>query len=167
MMKNCFKILTICLCGLAVFVGGCSSAEDEKNKANEAYRAEFKANLDTLRVVDKQVFTAADRGDIVNGDIVTMMKNLKRMVEMTEVEFFSHPVTDVDGSVYTEEYKSILTRSTGGFIPLYFEDEVSGNVYFAPAAEQEFIIKKWKDWYEKNGQNFDYHKVLTPVPEKK
>jgi DNA-binding transcriptional LysR family regulator len=36
-------------------------------------------------------------------------------------------------------------------------DEISGNIYFAPPPEQEFIINKFKTWFAKNGETFDFY----------
>jgi len=40
-----------------------------------------------------------------------------------------------------------------------------GSEYIAPEDAQNEIIKKWKDWFEKDGLSFDYRPLHNPKPE--
>ena len=76
---------------------------------------------------------------------------------MTGVNFFSWVLSDPNSPFFTPEQYKKLTEMNPKIIPFYVEDEISGNIYFAPPPEQEFIINKFKTWFAKNGETFDFY----------
>lgn len=141
----------------ALFFCGCSNPEEERAKANAALRAEVKEILETIHIVEKGVLTSVDRGDIVNNDILLILEKYKRLCELTGINFFSWVLSDPNSPFFTPEQYKKLTELNPRIIPFYVEDEISGNLYFAPPPEQEFIINKFKAWFAKNGETFDFY----------
>ena len=142
---------------LALCFAGCSNPEEEKAKANAALRAEAEEILNTIHIVEKGVLTSVDRGDIINNDILTILEKYKRLCELTGVNFYSWVLSDPNSPFFTPEQYKKLTEMNPKIIPFYVEDDISGNIYFAPPPEQEFIINKFKTWFAKNGGTFDFY----------
>lgn len=157
-MKKIFLLCAV-FAALMTFCCGCSDPAAEKEKSNAALRAEAKEILDTIHVVEKGILSTADRADIVNGDILMIYEKYKRLCELTGLKFYSWVLTAPGTPFYSEEHFKKLTENTPKLIPFGVEDEMSGALYFAPPQEQEFIINKYKDWFARNGESFDFDAV--------
>ncbi|MBR2723647.1 MAG: hypothetical protein IKB77_04870 [Lentisphaeria bacterium] len=154
------KITAFCLAVIAVcsmFFAGCSNPEEEKAKANAALRAEVREILENIHIVEKAVLTSVDRGDIVNNDILIILDKYKRLCELTGISFYSWVLSEPNSPFLSSEQFKKLTEQNPKVIPFYVEDDISGNIYFAPPPEQEFIINKFKAWFAKNGETFDFY----------
>ena len=136
---------------------GCSKPEQGSDKANAALRAEVKEILETIHSVDKDTLSPVDRGDIVNSDILEIIRKYNRLCELTGISFYSWVLSSPGTDPASQERFKKLTETNPKLIPFYAEDEVSGTLYFAAPPEQEFIIKKYKDWFAKNGETFDFY----------
>ena len=156
-MINFRLAASVLLMMLALCFAGCSNPEEEKAKANAALRAEVEEILNTIHIVEKGVLTSVDRGDIINNDILTILEKYKRLCELTGVNFYSWVLSDPNSPFFTPEQYKKLTEMNPKIIPFYVEDDISGNIYFAPPPEQEFIINKFKTWFAKNGGTFDFY----------
>lgn len=161
-----FKSFSALLCiSLCIFLCGCSDPVEEKAKNNAALRAEVREILDTIHTVDKGILTSVDRGDIVNSDILIILDKYKRLCELTGISYYSWVLTEPNSQFFTAEQFQKLTERNPKIVPFYVEDEMSGNIYFAPPPEQDFIIGKYKAWFAKNGETFDFdalQKARTP-----
>ena len=162
-MKNLsllfFGLLLFCLCG-------CSDPAEEKIKNNAALRAEVAEILETLQIVDKKILTSVDRGDIVNNDILQTVEKIKRLHMLTGHIVLAKLNSQVDNEHFPYEYFKKLTERYPGVVPFYMEDEISGNIYFAPPPEQEFIISKYREWFDRNGGKFDFDARLKAISKK-
>ena len=154
-----FGILLICLCG-------CSDPVKEKEKSNAALRAEVAEILETLQIVDKKMLTSVDRGDIVNNDILQTVEKLKRLRILTNYIVHAKLNSQVDEEHFPYQQFKKLTERYPGVVPFYIEDEISGNIYFAPPPEQEFIINKYREWFDRNGGTFDFDASLKSISQK-
>lgn len=149
-----FSLFILAVCALVLC--GCSDPVEEKAKANAALRAEVAEILESINIVDKKVLTSVDRGDIVNSDILQMVEKFKRLRELTGVTFYAWVISEPNSEHFPAEQYKKLTERAPGVIPFYVEDDLSGNIYFAPPPEQEFIINKYKAWFDQNGGVFDF-----------
>ena len=141
---------------LAFILCGCSDPAAEKAANNAAIRAEVQEILETIHIVDKKMLTSVDRGDIVNSDILQIIEKFKRLKELTGVTFYAWVISDPNSEHFPAEQYKKLTERTPGIIPFYVEDDLSGAIYFAPPPEQEFIIGKYKEWFDRQGGVFDF-----------
>ncbi len=148
-----FALITAC----SMFFAGCSNPEEEKAKANAALRAEVREILENIHIVEKAVLTSVDRGDIINNDILIILDKYKRLCELTGISFYSWVLSEPNSPFLSSEQFKKLTEQNPKVIPFYIEDDISGNIYFAPPPEQEFIINKFKAWFAKNGETFDFY----------
>lgn len=149
-----FGIILSAVC----FFAGCSDPEKEKAEANIALRNEVKEILEAIQPVHKGFLTSEERSDIVNSDIIITLDKYKRLCELTGLMFYSWVLSESNNNpFFTNEQFQKLTENNPKLIPFFVEDEVSGTLYFAPPPEQEFIISKYKNWFAKNGETFDFH----------
>ena len=155
-MKKITSFLFILTVLSGIFICGCSNPEEERAKANAALRAEVKEILDSIHIVEKGVLTSVDRGDILNNEILQILERYKRLCELTGLTYYSWVLSEANSPFFTLEQYQKLTERNPKIIPFYVEDEISGTIYFAPPPEQEFIITKYKNWFAKNGDTFDF-----------
>ena len=146
---------------LTVILCGCSDPAAEKAKNNAALRAEVAEILESIHIVDKKVLTSVDRGDVVNSDILQIVEKFKRLRELSGITFYAWAISEPDNEHFTAEQYKKLTERTPGIIPFYVEDDFSGNIYFAPPPEQDFIISKYKAWFDRVGGVFDFDAQLN------
>lgn len=151
----------------AFILFGCSDPVEEKAKSNAALRAEVAEILESINIVDKKILTSVDRGDIVNSDILQIVDRFKRLRELTGVTFYAWVISEPNSEHFPAEQYKKLTERTPGIIPFYVEDAMSGNIYFAPPPEQEFIIGKYKAWFEQHGNTFDFDALQKSRIQKK
>ena len=160
-MHKLFIFINGILLAGAIFLCGCSNPEEEKANTNAVLRAEVKEILDSIQPIHKGILTTSDRNDIVNNsDIVITLDKYKRLCELTGLKFYSWILSEASNNpFFTDEQFQKLTENNPKLIPFYVEDEASGTLYFAPPPEQEFIINKYKEWFAKNGETFDFHSL--------
>lgn len=123
---------------------------------NNAYVIEFRSALESLSPVGKGNVSAADLKLPENKYIADIIAKLRRMYQMTSIEIFAISLTKINDKTFTAHHRDkLMGEGNPGVIPFFVEDS-DGTFYFAPPEEQEYIISKWKYWFEQKGQNFDY-----------
>ncbi len=137
------------------------------NKSNRMYEI----NLDVARKdPPKSVKLLIDNLSIINTNYISRMdKNNEKPIMNTIIYLITLRTLTVTGftakTSYTFNDKSEIEKTRKYFLYLYSTNSIpfysqwmSRNSYFiAPVDAQKAIIKKWKEWYRKNANTWQYN----------
>jgi len=91
------------------------------------------------------------RGQYVSGKHPQVVWNIRALRSLTGLDFRAETNSDLD-----EEESHFLDLNAKGEVRFFGTWMSRDRVWVAPVDAQAIIIKKWQEWFEKNGKTFTY-----------
>ena len=97
----------------------------------------------------------------INPDTYHVIECIRGLRHLTGKNFFAptkEKITDERrrGHLYLDD-------ETETVMPFFMTHMSTYMVFIAPKDAQQSIINQWKEWYKKEGQNYDYEKNRMPI----